>query len=164
MLKIVTAVFLSFAAAGCAPGERNEAEALHVSLVSMAPLEMGVFEQRYTMRLRVQNPRPHEVPLQGISLDLDVNGRSFARATGRTETVIPAFGEETIEVTAVSTLPDVLARLQELSSLKGDEGVNYRLQGRLYQGTSGVYERFTYGGELNLKSDREAGGRTSRYR
>jgi LEA14-like dessication related protein len=153
VLRILGAVGVLLAVAGCAPGSRTGAEPLGVSLVAIAPLEMGVFEQRYTMTLRVQNPRPYEVPLQGISFDLDVNGRMFARGTGQTDTVVPAFGEQTVEVAAVSTLPDVLARLQELSSMKG-EGIRYQLNGRLYKGTSGAYERFTYGGELNMRSER----------
>lgn len=148
MLKSLTVCLLVMGLAGCTPGSRMNAEPLSVSLVSVAPLEMNVFEQRYTMKLRVQNPRPHEVPLQGISFDLDINGRSFARGSGQTEKVIPAFSEEVIEVTAVSTLPDLLARIRDLSTMEG--GVRYRLQGRLYKGTSGVYERFNYGGELKL--------------
>lgn len=148
MARFLTVLLLLMAAAGCAPGSRTTDEPLSVSLVSVAPLEMNVFEQRFAMKLRVQNPRPYEVPLQGISFDLDINGRSFARGTGQTEKVIPAFGEEVVDVTAVSTLPDLLARLRDLSGMDG--GVRYRLQGRLYKGTAGTYERFNYGGELKL--------------
>ena len=148
MAKLLTVLLLAVATSGCAPGNRMDSEPLTVSLVSVAPLEMNVFEQRFAMKLRVQNPRPYEVPLQGISFDLDVNGRSFARGTGQTEKVIPAFGEEVVDVTAVSTLPDLLARMRDLSAMDG--GVRYRLQGRLYKGTAGSYERFNYGGELKL--------------
>ena len=148
MAKFLTVLLLAVSAAGCAPGNRMDSEPLTVSLVSVAPLEMNVFEQRFAMKLRVQNPRPHEVPLQGISFDLDINGKSFARGTGQTDKVIPAFGEEVVDVTAVSTLPDLLSRIRDLSTM--EEGVRYRLQGRLYQGKAGGYERFNYGGDVKL--------------
>lgn len=135
------------ALAGCAHDAGPGGEPLRVSLVSIAPAEMGVLEQRYALKIRVQNPRPRDVPLAGVSFDLDINGSRFATGTARASTVVPAFGEVVIDATAVSTLPDVIARVQDLQK-SPEEAIRYRVTGRLYTSVEGAYERFNYGGTV----------------
>jgi LEA14-like dessication related protein len=149
MVKTLLICLVALASTGCASLREQKDEPLHVSLVSIAPLQVGLLEQRYALKLRVQNPRPHEVPLQGVSLDLNLNGRAFGRGTGATAVVVPAFGEEVVEINAVTTLQDVLSTLGDLSAA-AREPVNYKLQGRLYTGSGGDYERFSNGGKLTL--------------
>jgi LEA14-like dessication related protein len=148
MVRTVLAVIALSTMLGCASKGPRE-EPLHVSLVAIEPLQFSLLEQRYALKLRVQNPRPYEVPLHGVSLDLSVNGAEFGRGTGPTDAVLPPFGEEVIEITAVTSLQDVISGFRELSRLTGDP-VRYKLQGRLYTGAIGHYERFDQGGNLRL--------------
>ncbi|HZP92607.1 MAG TPA: LEA type 2 family protein [Burkholderiales bacterium] len=135
--------------AGCAHDAGPKVEPLRVSLVSMEATEMGVLEQRYALKIRVQNPRPQDVPLAGVSFDLDVNGSRFARGTARISTVVPAFGDVVIDATAISTLPDVISRVQDLQNTAGGT-IRYRMAGRLYTSVEGAYERFNYGGTVRF--------------
>ena len=50
--------------AGCA-GMPGQMEPLNVTLSDVRPLQVGLLEQEYAMKLRVQNPNNREIALQG---------------------------------------------------------------------------------------------------
>ncbi|MGH8678358.1 MAG: LEA type 2 family protein [Burkholderiales bacterium] len=144
-------ILLLLSAAGCA-SKGPRIEPLRISLVSLMPVELGMLEQRYLARLRVQNPRPNDVPLDGINMDLELNGKTVARGVGKLATTVPAFGEQVIEVPAVSTLSDVLGRITDLPSGIANKNFRYRIAGKLYKGTSGAYEDFSHLGKIEIGS------------
>lgn len=90
------------------------------------------------------------MPLDGINLDIELKGKTFARGVGKLATVVPAFGEEVIEVTALSTQSDVLERNTDLPSGVVYNSVRSCIAGRLYRGTSGAYEDFSHPGKIKV--------------
>ena len=115
--------------AGCAslPGKL---EPLSVTLADMVPVQMGLMEQEYAMKIRVQNPNNVDLPLAGLSYDIELNGKPFAKGVGKADATVPAFGDVVVEGKAISTLSGIL---NQLSSLRGrvPEKFSYRLIGKL---------------------------------
>lgn len=105
-------------------------EPLSVTLADIRPLQIGVLEQEYAMKLRVQNPNKADIPLAGVSFGVELNGKPFAKGVSRQDTVVPAFGDVVLDVRAISTLGDVLAQINRMRD-GPPQRMSYRLQGKL---------------------------------
>lgn len=133
--------------AGCAsvPGGL---EPLDVSLADLAPAQMGLMEQEYAVRIRVQNPNKVDIPLAGLSYQIELNGKPFAKGVAKADTTVPGFGDVVLEGKAVSNLTGILDQVAALS--KGaPEKFSYRLKGRLAP-REGASMPFDQRGEVSL--------------
>lgn len=101
-----------------------------ISLAALDLLEMGVFEQRFVMTLRVQNPNDVDLPIRGMTFDIELNGQHFAKGLSDKAVTIPRMGEALLEVRATSNLGSVLRQLRELQK-GGRERIDYRLYGQI---------------------------------
>lgn len=119
-------VFLLSACAGLA-GLSQKPE---ISLAGLDLVEIGLFEQRFALRLRVQNPNDVDLPIAGLSFDVELNGQHFARGLSNKPVTIPRMGEAVLEVTATSNLGSVLKQMRELQK-GGRDRVDYRISGRI---------------------------------
>jgi LEA14-like dessication related protein len=132
--------------AGCATTPKMEP--LGVTLSDIVPAQMGILEQQFQVKLRVQNPNNFDIPLEGVSYRIDLNGKPFAKGVGKQSVTIPKFGEEVLDVTAVSGLSGVLAQFAQLQ--KGPpEKLSYRVKGTLFR-TDGSSIPFDQVGEVDL--------------
>jgi LEA14-like dessication related protein len=143
------------AVSGCA-GLPGRMQPLNVTLADVRPLQMGLLEQEYAMRIRVQNPNQREIPLQGVSFVVELNGKTFAKGVSRQTGSVPAFGDVVLDVTAISSLGDILEQVNAMRQGAPD-WITYRLQGRLAHG-SGSSVPFDSSGTLDLAGLTGAGG------
>ena len=107
-----------------------------VGLTDLEVVDFGVFEQRYRLQLRVQNPNPGTLRIRGMDYTLHINDQEFARGVSDQPVTIPAFGEAQVEIELVSSLAGVVAQLNELGKQGGDR-LPYRLTGRVTIGSTG---------------------------
>ncbi len=122
-------------------------QAPRVSLVDVRPLEMGLFEQRYRLKLRIRNPNAAALPVSGMDYTLYINGREFADGVDSQAFSVPAYGEMVIEVAVSSSLLDVVQQLQQRESR---QALSWRLAGGLrVPGHLGRLP-FEYAGRLDL--------------
>jgi LEA14-like dessication related protein len=106
-------------------------EPLNVTIADLKPIEVGVLEQRYAMKVRLLNPNDTEIAFDGVVFDLQINDMSFAKGVSDQRSVIPRFGEALIDVQVVSGLQNILRQINDL--LKGDRtALTYRIKGRLH--------------------------------
>lgn len=49
------------------------------NLAGLELKELGLLEQRYLLKLRVQNPNSVPLPIAGMNYDLAINNKKFAR-------------------------------------------------------------------------------------
>ena len=119
--------------AGCA-GMPGQMEPLNVTLSDVRPLQVGLLEQEYAMKLRVQNPNNREIALQGVSFNVELNGKSFAKGVSPQSATVPAFGDVILDVKAVSSLGGLLDQVNSMRQ-GAPEKITYRLQGRLASST-----------------------------
>jgi LEA14-like dessication related protein len=130
-----------------------------VSLSGLEPLDMSLFEQRYRLFLRIQNPNPTALAVRGMSFTLYVNDRELASGVSPDGAEIPAFDEAVVPVAVTSTLFRLYDQLRALESDPG-QGLRYRLRGRLHlRGLPGGLA-FDEEGRLDLSGAPPVPGRT----
>jgi LEA14-like dessication related protein len=118
-------LLVGFSLFACASADRPV-----VTLASVKLAGLSLFEQRFMTTLRVQNHSSAYLALQGVSVEVELGGTTFARGVSPTSLVLPAYGQDTIRVETVSTTSDLVRQLRDLAK-GGDLKVKYRLKGRL---------------------------------
>jgi LEA14-like dessication related protein len=114
---------------GCA-GSSPHMEPLSVTLSDIQPGQMGLLEQEYLIKIRVQNPNNVEIPVTGLSYRIELNGKSFAKGVSKQDVTVPAFGELVLDATAVGGLSGILTQIAQFQKGVPDK-VSYRLSGKL---------------------------------
>lgn len=138
-------LLLLFACAGL-PGA---ARPPHISLVDFQLAEAGLFEQRYVLLLRLQNPNPRDLGIRGMDYSLAFNGAEFARGVSDRKLVLPAYGEAMVPVELIGNLSSALRILTELRG----ESISYELTGGVTLGNSRTRLPFDYRGELAFEPE-----------
>ena len=96
-------------AAGCAlPGHGIDPPTF--TLVDLRPLPGGAFEQRLELDLVVQNPNNFDVAIDGMRLQLDLNGQRLGRAVSN----------------------EALTVARQLLALENRQSIDYRLSGDVF--------------------------------
>ena len=141
--------------AGCATLPAGT-EPPYLSIVSIEPVTVTPLEQKYRLKVRVQNPNDHDLDITGMSYVLEVNGHDFLKGVSDTAVNVPRFGEAVIELSGVSTL---FGFVRQIQALQGQQQPNleYRLTGKL--GVSGGFGSlpFSYEGNLSAPATSEGG-------
>jgi LEA14-like dessication related protein len=144
---LLAIVASSTLAAGCAMLPGNEP--VKVNVVGLDKLTGEGFELRLGVKLRVQNPNSNAIEFDGISLDLDVNGRALATGVSDQKGTVPRYGETVItipvSVSAVAAVRQMLGLAD--GSARGE--MPYAVRGRLGGGMLGGTP-FTAEGTLKL--------------
>lgn len=134
MTRALLAFFLLLTgfAAGCAGTPIKPLEEPTVTLVNVTPAEMTLFEQRYDVTLRIQNPNNVALPVTGLKFDLALNGKNFARGVRNEKVQIPALGEITTDVAVTTTALGWLDQVTAMKNTESDAGLSYTLSGTIY--------------------------------
>lgn len=99
-----------------------------VRLAGLAIDEIGLFEQRYRVTLRLENPNAFALDVEALRFDLALNGRAFAGGVSASGFELPANGSERAEVVVTSDLAAVLDLIGPW--LRGEGGeLRYTLAG-----------------------------------
>jgi len=131
---------------GCA-GLATREEPPRVNLVNLRIIDIQLFEQRYGLTLRIQNPDRNPLQIEGLSFKVELNGNAFAHGVSNQKVEVPAFGEAVMDLEMVSTLFNVVTQLRHLERQQG-EPLSYRISGRLSLADSLLSIPFEQQGEL----------------
>ena len=142
---VLTAVFM-LGLAGCASFPASM-EPVRVSLSGVSVLEFGLIEQKLGLKLRIQNPNNVEIPIEGLSYELELNGKPFANGVAHPQARVPAFGDVVVESEAVSNLN---ALLQQIGQLQKDQKLRYSLRGKIFSSRWQGGHPFDAEGEISL--------------
>ena len=128
----------------------------YLSITSIEPVEITPLEQKYRLKLRVQNPNDHDLDISGMSYILEINGQPFLKGVSDDAVTVPRYGESVIELGGVSTLFGFVQQIRTLQQRQGQD-IEYKLSGKL--SLSGGLGRlpFSYEGSL-LQSGGNDGG------
>lgn len=150
----IAAVLLSAVVLAACTALTERPDPPHVTLAGLQLTDVNLFEQRYRLTLRVQNPNAVDLPVEGMSYELFVNDREFARGVSPRAVTVPAYGEALMEVDVVSSLANVVAQLQDLGQER--ETISYRLEGGVsLRGLPGKIP-FSHEGDFALPGARTA--------
>ncbi len=120
---------LAFLVSGCAT--LSGLDAPRVSISNITPQDMTLFEQKFIVTLRIQNPNDVPLGVKGMSFNLDVNGKSFASGLSSQQVTVPRFGSEQIDVEVFSGLGGILKQLQGFVAGSSPQ-LTYRVRGKAY--------------------------------
>jgi len=106
-------------------------------------------EMRFNLKLRVQNPNDTPIGYNGVSVELELNGKPFASGVSDQAGSVPRFGEALISVPL--TVPALTAVRQAFAFANSAQSgqLPYLLRGRLAGGVTGG-TRFIDQGTLTL--------------
>lgn len=145
-LFITSACMLMFSA--CATWVQ-QLDPPYVNLVGFELKEIGLFEQRYLIKLRIQNPNSVPLPIAGMNYALAINEKQFARGVSDQRLTIPAHGDGTLDVEVTSNLSGMLEQFRQMSG-QASPRFNYKLDGNVSLVSSAFKLPFSYEGIVNL--------------
>ena len=122
-------------------------EAPNVSLTDLRLLDATLFEQRFALKIRVQNPNPVALPVNGMNFQLDINDVELGRGVSDQAVTVPAFGEAVFEINLVSNFARIVNQIRALESGKG-QNLRYRLAGGISVANRIGKLPFDYQGEI----------------
>ncbi len=133
-------------AAGCS--QLPIRDPLRISLVGIEPLPGQGLELRMAMKLRVQNPNDTPVDFDGVALEVDLRGLSFASGVSDQVGSVPRYSEMVISVPVSVSAISVLR--QGLSFANGGRSsITYAIRGKVGGSMLGA-STFKANGQLDL--------------
>lgn len=148
MRFLLLITFIALTLAGCANLNSSQ-DAPKVDVAGIESLPGQGMELRLAVKLRVINPSDSPIDYDGLFVDMDVEGKSFASGVSDQKGQVPRYGE------AVVTVPVTISAIAMARQLIGFTGKNkaapltYEIRGKL-AGPAFSTHRFTTQGEFNL--------------
>ena len=128
-----------------------QADQFKVNISSMRMLESTLMEQRFQVSLRVMNRGREAVSIDGMSFDIELNGKDFASGVSNEKVTIPAFSEGIVSVNVTSTIFGIIRQLQGMQQNK-TETFHYQISGSIYPSNSLLSIPFKEEGEIDLNA------------
>lgn len=122
-----------------------------VNIVAISLTDANLFEQRYHIKLRLQNPNDFDLSIDGVQFQVQLNGRPFASGISSAPVSVPRFGMAVIEIDAVSTLAEVARQLNDIV-MGQTQGVRYTLTGKVHLARPAMELPFHQEGDMKLPS------------
>jgi LEA14-like dessication related protein len=114
--------------AGCAAlGPKLEKPELSVSHIEL--LKGDLLQQNLRVSLHVRNPNGVDLPVRGVTCDVEVAGERFAHGESEREFVVPARGEADFDVAVTANAAGAVLRI--LGGAKRGTTVEYRMAGKV---------------------------------
>jgi LEA14-like dessication related protein len=131
-------------------------EPLQVTVSGLEGLPGEGLEIRMLARLRVQNPNDTAIDYDGISVTLEVQGRTFATGVSNARGTVPRFGEAVLEVPVTVSAMRMMRQVMGVMDGQPIDRIRYEMTGKL--SATGLQSwRFGSRGEIALPPP--AGGR-----
>lgn len=152
----ITLLLVTFLAS-CATLSGRDAPSVRV--VGLEPLQSEGLELRFALKLRVQNPNETPLVYDGMSVNLDLDGRGLASGVSNVSGEIPRFSDAVltvpVSISAFSALRQLLARVKDTRGAgKGpNQPIAYSLNGKLGAAGGTMATRFKDQGEMSLFSN-----------
>lgn len=143
-------VMVAWAAAALVAGCQSFTGPVQSPLVSLSDIsvrDVGLFEQRYAIRLRVQNPNPYALPITGMAYRVKLNDAEFGRGVSRESVNVPAYGEALVELELVSNLWQLVERVRDLHAGRS-EPLRVTIAGDLNLANRSDEIPFTFQGQI----------------
>ena len=137
---------------GCALLQHTDPPKVTLAGVEPSSSASEGFEARMQLKLHVENPNATPIDYNGIYVELDLMGKSFASGESNQSGTVPAFGDTMISVPVSVSIFGIAKEAMGLLGGQNLSKIDYAMSGKL--GTV----RFRSQGELNV-SDLMSGGK-----
>ncbi|WP_136799370.1 MULTISPECIES: LEA type 2 family protein [Desulfosediminicola] len=140
--------------AGCA---LTSLESPEVTLADVQVSEIRSFETVFLVQLRVQNPNEKPLDIEGLSCEMELDGRKFASGLQGAQQTIPPYGTALVPVEVYASVIDMvgsaISMVKSASKKEAQfEDVNYKLSGTVNVKMSGFSHKlpFESSGKIDL--------------
>jgi LEA14-like dessication related protein len=126
-----------------------------IDLVGVKPLNSESAEPRFLIVLRVVNPNDKELAIKGIYYEISAEGHDLFTGASDQASVIPAYGENTVTLTAAPSLFGAIGLFKSLiiGAEKGNvDAINYELYTKISVSGMMVPLRIRHKGKLDLSA------------
>lgn len=152
-IRSVLFVLLAFGVlvfGGCA--SLRYSEPIDVVMAGVEPLQSQGLELRMLVKLRIQNPNDLPLDFNGVSVQLDVQGKRFATGVSDTVGSVPPFGETIISVPLSISVFRIVRQAMDVVTDEYRRKLEYEMTGRL-AGPAFNSVRFNSKGEFTLPAE-----------
>ena len=106
----------------------SDIEPPKITIANIAPKDVAIFEQRFDVQLRIQNPNDQELGINGLRFDLELNDKEFGNGMSGQQVKVPRFGSEVVNVEVITSPGSFLRQIQDLNT-SGAGKLRYGLKG-----------------------------------
>lgn len=147
-MHIINRIFLiSMLALLGACASMSGLEKPRVSLADLQLKDANLFAQTFRVGLRVDNPNPFGVKLNAAEVNIDLDGRHFARGLSNQGIDLPGYGSSLVMVDVNTSM---LGLAQQLLNLPTRQRLPYEISGTLHLSRgAGLAIPFRQKGELD---------------
>lgn len=118
---------------GCTSWFSGDFQDPEVRLVKVDVIKAKLLEQQFSLRFRIDNPNDFELPMRGLSYDIELNGVPLAEGESSEWLNVPAHGHSNFEVPVRTNLwrhlKGVVKALED-----PNRPIRYRLSGEVKTG------------------------------
>jgi LEA14-like dessication related protein len=118
------ALLAALTSSGCAPKFTRP----NVTVVGVEMRGGNLLQQKFAVKLNIQNPNDRALPVQGLHVELNVSGEQIASGVSDHAIVVPAFGESEFDMTITANIALALLKLQDKANQHADS-IDYVLTG-----------------------------------
>jgi len=135
---------------GCASLQGQEP--IQVIIAGVEPLQGEGLELRMLVKLRIQNPNDLPLDFNGVSVQMDVQGKRFATGVSDASGTVPRFGETIVKVPVSISVFRVARQAIGVMTDEYRGKIAYEMTGKL-AGPAFNSLRFKSSGELALPAE-----------
>jgi len=136
--------------AGCASLQGRDP--IQVIVAGVEPLQGEGLELRMLVKLRIQNPNDLPLDFNGVSVELDVQGKRFATGVSDAAGSVPRFGETLVDVPVSISVFRIARQAIGVMTNEYRGKLVYEMTGKL-AGPAFNSVRFQSKGELTLPAE-----------
>jgi LEA14-like dessication related protein len=125
---------------------------VQVQVVGVEPLEGEGLELRFLCKLRVQNPNDTPISYDGVYIELEVRGSSFATGVSDASGTVPRFGEVVLSVPVAASAFRIARQAIGMYMSQDRSKIDYVLKGKI-SGSAFNTVRFESKGEIALPGE-----------
>jgi LEA14-like dessication related protein len=100
-----------------------------LEVVDIQLLKGDLLQQQLKVRMRVHNPNDRDLPVRGITCELELAGEAFAHGESQRDFVVPALGSAEFDVGVTANAASALLKL--IGSGRKLDMIDYRLVGKV---------------------------------
>jgi len=135
---------------GCASLQGREP--IQVIIAGVEPLQGEGLELRMLVKLRIQNPNDLPLDFNGVSVQMDVQGKRFATGVSDHGGTVPRFGETIVDVPVSISVFRIARQAIGVMTDEYRGKIAYEMTGKL-AGPAFNSVRFKSNGELTLPAE-----------
>lgn len=120
-----------------------------ISIVGITTKDVALFEQRFDVQLRIQNPNDFDLGLNGIRFDIELNNKEFGKGMSPAKVIVPRLGSEVVTGELITGLGSFLRQVQGMNASTAT--LLYHLKGTAFAVSPGDFTiPFDESGEVDL--------------